>query len=149
MRISSLALSLFLAAAVTAQADDFIKNGSDYVKAADWKNMKTVAVTLFEHDYEPKELRLKANQPYKIELINTGENDHYYTAPEFFKSVAWRKLMVKQNAEIKVDYVNGLEVLKKGQLDLFIVPVNKGVYTVYCTIDDHRQKGMEGKIIVE
>jgi plastocyanin len=29
------------------------------------------------------------------------------------------------------------------------VPVKKGAYTVYCTIDDHREKGMEGKIIVE
>ncbi|EFK95177.1 conserved hypothetical protein, partial [sediment metagenome] len=133
MRISSLALSLFLAAAVNAQAGEFIKNGADYVKAADWKAMKTVTVQLFDHDYDPKELRLKANQPYKIELVNTGDADHYYTSPDFFKSVAWRKLMVNKNAEIKVDYVNAVEILKKGQLDLYVVPVNKGTYTVFCT----------------
>lgn len=149
MRISTLVLSLFVAATMTAQADDFIKNGSDYVKAADWQKAQTITVKLFEHDYEPKDLKLKANQPYKIELINTGEKDHYYTAPEFFKSVAWRKLMVNKNAEIKVDYANALEVLKKGQLDLYIVPVNKGTFPVYCTIDDHRVKGMEGSITVE
>jgi uncharacterized cupredoxin-like copper-binding protein len=64
--------------------------------------------------------------------------------------VAWRKLMVNKNAEIKVDYVTATEVLKKnGQLDLYLVPVNKGSYTVYCTIDDHRDKGMEGRIVVE
>lgn len=149
MRIATLALPLLLAASLSVQANDFIKNGADVVKAADWKKAKTVTVQLFEHDYEPKELRLKANQPYKIELVNTGEADHYYTAPDFFKSVAWRKLMINKNAEIKVDYVNAVEVLKKGQLDLYIVPVTKGSYTVYCTIDDHREKGMEGKIIVE
>jgi len=138
-----------LAAPAPVMASGYIANGGDIVKAADWKQMQTVSIELFEHDYSPKELKLKAGVPYKIELKNTGEKDHYYTAPEFFKSVAWRKLMVNKNAEIKVDYVNATEVLKQGQLDLYIVPVTKGTYTVYCTIDDHRQKGMEGKIIVE
>jgi plastocyanin len=29
------------------------------------------------------------------------------------------------------------------------VPVTKGSYTAFCTIDDHRPKGMEGAIVVE
>lgn len=149
MRILSLVLAVFLVSAVSVRADEFVKNGAELVKAADWKAMKTVTVQLFEHDYEPKELKLKVNQPYKIELVNTGDADHYYTSPDFFKSAAWRKLMVNKSAEIKVDYVNAVEVLKKGQLDLYVIPVKKGSYTVYCTIDDHREKGMEGKIIVE
>jgi len=128
----------------------YIANGAEVVKAANWEKMQTVTVTMEEHSYEPMQLRLKSGQPYKIELKNVGEKDHYYTAPEFFRSVAWRKLMVNKNAEIKVDYVTATEILKKnGQLDLYVVPVTKGSYTVYCTIDDHRDKGMEGRIVVE
>lgn len=131
-------------------APGYISDGPAIVKAADWDKMQTVTVTFDEHSYEPQQLRLKAGQPYKIVLKNIGEKDHYYTAPEFFRSVAWRKLMVNKNAEIKVDYVVATEVLKKtGQLDLYLVPVKKGSYTVYCTLDDHREKGMEGQIIVE
>ena len=131
-------------------AGDFVSDGAAIVKAANWDKMQTVTVTMEEHSYAPMQLKLKAGQPYKIELKNIGDKDHYYTAPDFFKSVAWRKLMVNKNAEIKVDYVVATEVLKKtGQLDLYVVPVKKGSYTVYCTIDDHREKGMEGKIVVE
>jgi uncharacterized cupredoxin-like copper-binding protein len=58
--------------------------------------------------------------------------------------------MVNQQAEIKAPYFSALEILKKGgQIDLYFVPVNKGNYAVYCTIDDHREKGMEGAITVE
>jgi uncharacterized cupredoxin-like copper-binding protein len=131
-------------------AADFIADGPAIVKAADWDKMQTVTVTMEEHAYGPTQLKLKAGQPYKIELKNVGDKDHYYTAPEFFKAVAWRKLMVNKQAEVKVDYVTATEVLKKtGQLDLYIVPVRKGTYTVYCTIEDHRDKGMEGQIVVE
>jgi uncharacterized cupredoxin-like copper-binding protein len=149
MKLIALAAATLLSSQA-ALAQDWITDGAAIVKAADWNKMQTVTVTMEEHHYTPTEMKLKAGQPYKIELKNIGEKDHYYTAPEFFKSVAWRKLMVNKNAEIKVDYVTATEVLKKGgQLDLYIVPVKKGSYTVYCTIDDHREKGMEGKIIVE
>jgi len=146
---AGLILSALCAAPVQA-GDDFIRDGAERVKAADWKKMQTVTVTMTEHHYEPTELRLKAGQPYKIELKNLGDKDHYYTAPAFFRAVAWRKLMVNKQAEIKVDYVNATEVLKKGgQLDLYVIPVTPGSYEVICTIDDHREKGMEGKIIIE
>jgi len=128
----------------------YIADGPAIVKAADWSRMATVSVTMDDLGYGAEPLRLKAGQPYKIELRNVGEKDHYYTAPEFFRSVAWRKLMVNRNAEIKVDYVTATEVLKKnGQLDLYLVPVKTGSYTVYCSIDDHRDKGLHSTIVVE
>ena len=129
---------------------NYVVDSAAIVKAADWDKMQTVTVTMEEHNYAPSTLTLKAGQAYKIELRNLGDHHHYFTAPEFFRSVAWRKLMVNNNAEIKVDYVVATEVLKKrGQLDLYVVPVKKGTYTAYCTIEDHRPKGMEGRIIVE
>ena len=148
--ISLALVSLFTQQPLWAADPDFVTDGAAIVKAADWNKMETVTVTMEEHHYSPTDLKLKAGQPYKIELKNIGEKDHYFTAPKFFKSLAWRKLMVNKNAEIKVDYVNATEVLKKGgQLDLYVIPVNKGTYEVYCTIDDHREKGMEGKITID
>lgn len=81
-------------------------------------------------------------------MKNVGEKDHYYTELEFFKSVAWRKTMVNKQAEIKAPYFAAVEVYKYGQLDLYFVPVKTGSFKVYCTIDDHREKGMEGRITV-
>lgn len=129
---------------------DYVVNAKEHVDKADWKNQQVVTVTLEEHSYTPQDLKFQVGKAYKLEIKNVGEKDHYYTAPEFFKAVAWRKAMVNKQAEIKAPYFSAVEVLKKGgQLDLYFVPVNKGTFKVICTIDDHREKGMEGTITVE
>jgi uncharacterized cupredoxin-like copper-binding protein len=58
--------------------------------------------------------------------------------------------MVNKQAEIKAPYFTAVEVLKKGgQLDLYFVAVKSGKYLVYCTIDDHRENGMETFLSIE
>lgn len=127
-----------------------ISNAKAYVDKADWKQMTTIRVDLGDHHYTPEDLRFKAGQAYKLELRNVGEKDHYFTSPEFNKAVAWRKIMVNGQMEAKAPYFTAFEVLKGGgQLDLYFVPVKAGTYEVYCTIDDHREKGMEGKLTIE
>jgi uncharacterized cupredoxin-like copper-binding protein len=49
----------------------------------------------------------------------------------------------------KAPYFTALELMVNGQLDLYFVPVTKGEYPVYCTIDDHRAEGMEGRLIIQ
>lgn len=141
-----------LAAPTAALAADYITNGADIVKAANWDKMETVTIELSEHDFQPKDLKLKADQPYRVVVKNIGEKDHYYTAPEFFKSVAWRKVQTPRPAggEFKAPYFSAVEAYKGGgQVELFLVPVKKGKYEVVCTIDDHKDQGMHGSITVE
>jgi uncharacterized cupredoxin-like copper-binding protein len=153
MQGKKLLWAAMLAAALTplaAVAQHAVAQPDEIVKKADWQAMQTVTVNIDEHGYTPENLRFVAGQAYKLELKNPSDKDHYFTAPEFFRNVAWRKAMVNQQAEIKAPYFSALEILKKGgQIDLYFVPVNKGNYAVYCTIDDHREKGMEGAITVE
>jgi uncharacterized cupredoxin-like copper-binding protein len=131
---------------------DYMSNSADIVKAAKWDQMETVTIELTEHDFKPKQLKLKANQPYRLVIKNTGEFDHYYTAAEFFKSVAWRKVQTPRphGGEVKAPYFTAVEAYKNGgTVELFIVPVKKGTYEVVCTIDGHVDKGMTGSITVE
>ena len=148
-----LAVLALLSAAFAAPVHAQVPNAADIVKAAKWEAMETVTVELIEHDFVPKNLVLKANQPYKLVIKNTGEKDHYYTAPEFFKdAVAWRKVQTPRpnGGEIKAPYFTAFEAYKKvGVVELFIVPVKKGKYDVICTIDDHKDLGMFGTITVE
>lgn len=132
-----------------AAASDYVVDGALIVKSVNWNKFETVTVRLGEHYFEPADLHLKAGKAYKIELRNVGQRDHHYTAPEFFRAVAWRKLSVSKQAEIRVDYVNSVEVEREGQLDLYIVPVTVGTYEVTCTLDDHREKGMVGSVTIE
>ncbi|MEH6472336.1 MAG: hypothetical protein V7752_13895 [Halopseudomonas sp.] len=144
----TLAGALALAAATTTSAGDYVKNYKEVVKAADWKAMTTIVVNMNEYEYDTTTLELTAGQAYKLELKNLGEKKHYFTAPEFFKNVATRKAQVNGQAEIKADYFTALEILPGGQLDLYVVAHNKGEYPVYCTIDDHRDEGMDDVIII-
>lgn len=144
----TVAAAALLIAAVPATAADYIANSAEIVKQADWKQMKTVEIVLSEHDYEPNDLKLAANTPYKIVIKNTGEKPHYWTAKEFFKNVATRKAQTKE-AEFKAPYFDAIEVNNGGVAEFFVVPVTKGTYEVVCTIEDHKDKGMSGTITVE
>lgn len=135
-----------------AGAADYVVDSAAIVKAANWEQMQTLTIELSEHEFDLKDIKLKANQPYRLVVKNTGTLDHYYTAAEFFKSVAWRKAMTPRphGGEIKAPYFNAVEVFKKGGVvELYLVPVKKGSFPVICTIDDHKEKGMFGTITVE
>lgn len=129
-------------------AEDYITNAADIVKAADWKKMETITVTFDEYSYEPEDIQLQAGQPYKLELKNRGKKKHYFTAPEFYRAIATRKVQSNKDGEIKAPYFTALELMVGGQLDLYFVPVTVGEYHVFCTIDDHREEGMEGKLVI-
>ena len=130
-------------------SEDYIVNASEIVKAADWKKMETITVELDEFSYDLEKLVFSAGQPYKLVLKNIGEKKHYFTAPEFYKSIATRKVQSNRDGEIKAPYFHAIELMVGGQLDLYFVPVKKGEYPVYCTIKDHRSEGMEAKLVIE
>lgn len=134
---------------VSFATNDYITNAGEIVKAADWEKMETVTVEFDEYSYDPEDIVLKAGKPYKLVLKNLGKEKHYFTAPEFYKAIAARKVQSNKDGEIKAPYFTALELMVDGQLDLYFVPVTKGEYEVYCTIDDHRDEGMVGKLIIQ
>jgi len=147
----SMVLTALLASATTVSCatSDYITNAGDIVKDTDWEKMETITVNLAEYSYEPESFVFKVGQPYKLVLKNLGEKKHYFTAPEFYKAIATRKVQSNKDGEIKAPYFTALELMVDGQLDLYFVPVTKGEYPVYCTIDDHREEGMEARLIIQ
>lgn len=147
--LCAMMLSVSAYAGTMVDLDAMVKHVKAKVKAADWKKMQTVKVTLDEFKYEPSDLRFKVDQPYKLVLKNIGKSKHYFTAPEFYRSIAARKVQSK-DGEIKAPFFLALEIQKNGgELELFFIPQSKGTYPVYCTIGDHRKDGMSGAITVE
>ena len=131
-------------------AFDVVKDSGKIVKGADWEKMETILVRINEMEYEPADLVFKAGQAYKLQLLNIGKKKHYFTAPEFYQAIATRKIQSDQDGEIKVPYIKALEMMAEGgKLDVYFVPVVKGTYKAYCTIDDHQKEGMEGSITIE
>ncbi|MBF0146610.1 MAG: cupredoxin domain-containing protein [Magnetococcales bacterium] len=151
-RIASWAISALMmvsSSAAIAETLDPIAQREKIVADANWKEMETVTITLDEHSYSPNKATFKAGKAYKLVLKNVGEKKHYFTAPEFYMAISTRKIEAPNQGEIKAPHVIALEIMPNGMLELFFVPVTKGSYTSYCTIEDHRKQGMEGVLQIE
>jgi len=130
--------------------EGYVIYGDELEKKTNWDEMITVTAGLKEFGYVPEKMVFKAGHPYKLELINIGKEKHYFTAPEFFRAIASRKVQADKIGEVKAPYFLAIELLPGGgQLDLYFVPVKKGTYKVYCTREGHRKKGMEGTLVIE
>ena len=91
----------------------------------------------------------REGQPYKLQIANEGTVKHYFTAPEFFKAIATRKVQSNADGEIKAPYFLALEVFPGRSLDLYFIPARKGSYPLICTIEGHADHGMTGTIEIE
>ncbi len=117
---------------------------------ADWSKATHIVVEMLNYKFQPDELHFKANQPYRLTLRNASIHNHYFTAPEFFRSTATRKAMVAGRAEVKAPYFTAFEVLKRvGEVDIYLVPLVKGRYRAVCDMQEHREYNIEGTIFVE
>ncbi|MDH4094780.1 MAG: hypothetical protein OEV81_08335 [Betaproteobacteria bacterium] len=138
------------AAAPHAPASASEWHGNGAMGAADWSKQLDVTITIRDYGYLPRELRLRAGQPYRLTLVNYGSVPHYFVAPEFLASVATRKVEVREQAEIKAPVFTSFELRPRGgSLDVYLVPLRPGTYRAYCHVKDHLAMGVEGRIVVE
>jgi uncharacterized cupredoxin-like copper-binding protein len=120
------------------------------VEAADWGRMSDVKIELKDAGFAPREVRLKAGQPYRLTLLNTGTNAHYFNAPEFFESIAARKAQVPRYAEIKAAHFSKFELFPAGgTMELWFIPLEKGRFRAFCHLGNHAEMGVEGWLVVE
>ena len=147
MMVVGICAALFLVSGCATV--DYISDAKVRVKEADWSKMQTVQVVLKEYSYAPSTLHFKAGVPYKLEIRNEGITKHYFTAQDFFKAIATRKVQSNADGEIKAPYFSALEVFPGRSLDLYFIPVITGSYKLHCTITGHEAKGMHGTIVIE
>lgn len=150
LAFAAVILSGCAAPGVNPPADPMQQRRVAALAGADWSTIQSVSVEMHDHGYRPRELRLKAGQPYKLTLVNNGAVSHYFTAPEFFASVAARKAEVPRQAEVKAAVFTSFEVHGRGgAVDFYFVPLEKGTFRAHCHIKDHLPLGIEGVLVVE
>lgn len=130
-----------------ALATDTRRSGSHTV----WQSVVDTGITLAESPYRflPKDLALRANVGYRVNLRSNSGNveKHYWTAADFFKTVVTRKVEDSQ-AELKLPYLNAVELMVGGHTKLFMVPTRTGTFGSRCTIPGHAEGGMVGNVVV-
>jgi len=127
----------------------YVRDAADRVKAADWSKMETVTVAMTDYAFTPPSVVFRQGVPYKLVIENKGTEKHYFTAENFFRVIATRKLQSNSDGEVKAPYFSAIEVYPGRSLDLYFIPVKPGTYPLICTIEGHESMGMKGEIRIE
>ncbi len=116
--------------------------------AVDWSRAKIIRFELDEMSFHPDRVVFKAGQPYRLRIENAGEKRHNVMSPTFFAAIIQHSLkggglLVQNPKDIKID-------LQAGRVAEFhFIAKSPGRYPIYCSVDDHRERGMEGEFIIE
>lgn len=91
---------------------------------------REIVVEASEYKFNPAEVHVKKGETVKITLKNAGRMNHDW--------------MVENMGGASLDIVGA------GQTgSITLTPSQKGTFTTYCSVGNHRQMGMVGKLIVE
>jgi uncharacterized cupredoxin-like copper-binding protein len=146
------ALMWLMLLAVTAAAfaeDDRPQGMHPALVGIDWAQATRIEVDLGDHLYEPDRITLHKGKPYKLTLNNVGRFAHDMVGGSLFDESVIALRMVNSNAgRVIADRVNSVYVRPKHTIELWLVPLMEGEYSFYCSLNGHREDGMEGTVTI-
>jgi uncharacterized cupredoxin-like copper-binding protein len=111
----------------------------------DWTRAQAYDVILTEFHFAPPRIVLRHGEPYALRLENKGRFRHTFTAPEFFRAVAFRP----GGAAPEAEQSGGLSVAAGEVEEVAFVPLQAGTYSLECSKPLHGLFGMTGEIVVQ
>ncbi|MBI4969075.1 MAG: hypothetical protein HZC25_13245 [Rhodospirillales bacterium] len=138
---------LLLAGSAMAAPSESVRIGRE-LDAIDWSRAKVIRFELDEMTFHPDRVVFKAGQPYRLRIENAGEKRHNLMSPAFFAAILQHSLkggglLVQNPKDAKIDLLSGQVA------EFHFLAKTKGHYPIYCSVDDHRARGMEGEFIIE
>lgn len=111
----------------------------------DWTHAQHYDIILGEFHFAPSRIVLRHGEPYALRLENRGRFRHTFTAPEFFRAVAFGP-----GAANEAQRAAGSFSLAAGEVEeIEFVPLQAGTYPLECTKPLHGLFGMTGDIVVQ
>jgi uncharacterized cupredoxin-like copper-binding protein len=128
MRLATFILALAALPALAAARDDAPR--------------RTVEVDLSSFSFAPETIRLRAGEPIKLHLVNTGGGGHNFAAPQFFAAAH-----VAPADAAKIAH-GAIEVPGHESVDVALTAPAAGEYRLHCSHPLHAAFGMTGEIVV-
>lgn len=111
----------------------------------DWTRAQAYDVILTEFRFAPPRIVLRQGEPYALRLENERRFRHTFTAPEFFRAVAFRP----GGAAPEAEQSGSLSVAAGEVEEVDFVPLQVGTYSLECSKPLHGLFGMTGEIVVQ
>ena len=105
-----------------------------------------LTVSAFEWGFAPESIALRRGERVRIVFQNDGEILHNFKIEEPAADEIESRSTGPFSADDGELFV-GAEAGEEGELSF--VPQESGAFVFYCTIGDHRQRGMEGELTIE
>ena len=99
------------------------------VSASSIVQIEEIIVSGDEYSFSPATITLKKGTTYRLTFKNTGKAPHNYIVPDLGISTA----TIKGGESVTVE----------------VTPQKTGTFGAYCSVGNHKDLGMEGKIVVE
>jgi uncharacterized cupredoxin-like copper-binding protein len=102
----------------------------------------------------PNVLEFETGKLYRLVLVNTSPQKHYFSSEGLAQAVCTRKVQInggdgKPIAEVK-GAIREIEVYPNGTTEWWFVPVKAGQWPdLKCTIPGHAEAGMVGQILLQ
>jgi len=115
----------------------------------DWSKAEVLSILLEDNLFTPDDVVLSAGKPYKLVLTNVSDrHKHDLVDLAFFHSVVFKKLIIG-GIEIDTPHAHSLMLEPNTSASLYLVPIKSGEYEVYCSVEGHRDDGMEGYFTIQ
>lgn len=111
----------------------------------DWEQVKKITILFDDNNYVPEDLKLTKGQPYIFEMKNIGGRSHDFVHLEFFHNISIKQVS-SQFGRINTHHIHSLYLRSGENIELHFVPNNSGEFEFFCSIEGHREDGMEGFI---
>lgn len=119
----------------------------ELLKGIEWTSVDRLRVEFDDNLFEPGEIYLKKNRPYRITLVNVGFESHDIVGEHFFTSFVVKKVR-NRGMEIDAHHLERLLIRPKEEIEVWLVPVRTGELHFVCTIPGHYEEGMSGHLVI-
>jgi uncharacterized cupredoxin-like copper-binding protein len=152
MTARAIALLLLTAAALAACSGELTLTPEDklaetadpaYAASADWSKATAIQIFMSSYYYNPDAVEMRVGTPYHLIVKNASQEQHSFTAPEFFSAVSVRSAGMTSGLTVR-----GIELDGGQSVIIDLVPVKAGTYSFDCIQFMHATMGMRGRIAV-
>ncbi|WP_210394817.1 hypothetical protein [Motiliproteus sediminis] len=151
MRLHRLICVLLTALGVAPVLADSSRNNPtmDWLPpAVDWQDAQTLILTLDDYWYQPNDIELTGDQPYRVVLNNVSDvSTHDLVDLAFFHAVVLYKVNV-DGIELVTPHIHNISLRPNSKATLYLVPKVAGEYEVFCSVPGHREEGMDGLVTI-
>jgi uncharacterized cupredoxin-like copper-binding protein len=142
-----LALTLVSPAVLAAEDEEQVLKQHPALANVKWDAAKEIVVDLDDDNYEPSEIVLKRDLPYRLRLKNIGVKAHDMVGGSFFEEKAIALKMINTRVgRVTADRINSVYIKSKNEAEIWFVALKTGHFSFYCSIPGHREAGMGGVV---